>query len=440
MRKHKKVGIYTYGCALNKADSEIIATLLSNRGFEISFNENEDKDIIIVNTCTVKTPTERKIIRKLRKLEDLKGKTKVIVTGCMPVAQPDIVNEFKNFSFIGTNVFDILDAIEYILNPKDKKKRFVKISNERNKSIELERKFRFNPFVEIIPIAQGCLGNCSYCITKNARGSLRSLPEEKIIKEMKKVIKSNKVKEIWLTAQDTGAYGLDLGTTLPELLNKISEEVKGEFFIRVGMMNPTHVKKFLNELVKSYKENENLYKFLHLPLQSGDDKILNDMKRGYKVKDFKEIIKKFRKEIPRITISTDVIVGFPTETEKEFLNTLKLIKEIKPDIVNISRFWSRPGTIASKMKELPGRETKRRSRIIVKLFKEIGLRRNKKWISWQGKVLVSELGKFQNSYVARNFAYKPIIINSKENLLGKFVKVKIKDATYFDLRGEMIKN
>jgi MiaB-like tRNA modifying enzyme len=428
-----KVKILTYGCAMNKADSEFMAGLLGREGFGIG---EENADIIIINTCTVKTPTERKILRKLKELE--RGGKKVLVTGCLPSAQPEISKEFKKFSFLGVNVFDVVNAVKSM----DKGKRFVKISedSEERKDMNLKIKRRKNPIREIISIAQGCVGNCSYCIVKEARGrALKSIPSQEIVKDICSVISKEGVKEIFLTAQDTGAYGLDIQENLPSLLKKVSK-VPGKFFFRVGMMNPNHAKKFLNDLILAYK-NEKIYKFLHIPVQSGDNEVLKMMHRQYEVEDFKKVVRRFREEIPKITISTDVIVGFPTESEEQFQNTVKLIQEVKPDVLNISRYWSRPKTkaTAEKMKELPGRETKRRSRILVKLFKKIGLERNEKWIGWKGEVLVSELGKFPNTWIGRNFAYKPIILNSKEkNLLGKFLRVKIKNTTYYDLRGELL--
>ena len=407
---------------MNNADSEIMSGLLAEKGFKISKNS----DLIIVNTCTVKTPTERKILKRLRELEK-EGKN-VIVTGCIPAAQPNIADDFRKFSFLGTNVSDIEVAVQSVL----KGDRFVKISIDRE--LDLEKKLRSNVLVEIVPIAQGCVGNCSYCITKLARGNLKSISEEKLLTRVKKAINEN-VKEIWLTAQDTGAYGFDIGKNLPDLLNRISD-IDGKFFVRIGMMNPNHVKKIFDGLIESYKSKK-IYKFLHVPVQSGDDEILKKMNRQYTVKDFKNIVEKFREEIPDITISTDVIVGFPEENEKQFQNTIDLIMDVKPDVLNISRFWSRPGTSAEKMKQFPGRETKRRSRMMNELFRKIGLERNKRWVGWEGEVLISDVGKY-SGYCARNFAYKPIILKSEKNLLGKFVKVRINDATRYDLRGEII--
>ncbi|MBN2014019.1 MAG: tRNA (N(6)-L-threonylcarbamoyladenosine(37)-C(2))-methylthiotransferase [Candidatus Altiarchaeota archaeon] len=412
------VRIETYGCSMNKADSEAMMGLLEQAGFSFG-----DSGILVINTCTVKTPTERKILRRLK---ELRGK-KVVVSGCLPAATPSVVGEFPEFSFLGLNVEDVVEAVKAV----ERGERFVRI-NTGECRLRLPKK-RQNPVVEIIPVAQGCVGDCSYCITRLARGCLISYPPELIAANMKKALSEN-VKEVWLTAQDTGAYGLDIGESLPSLLKSVSA-IEGVFRVRVGMMNPAHVLGFLDELVDAY-DNEKIYKFLHLPLQSGDDRVLSDMNRNYSVRDFKEIVSRFREGFPELTLSTDVILGFPSEGEEAFKNTVKVIEEVKPEVLNISRFWVRPGTKAEEMKQLPGRITKMRSRIVNEAFKRIGLEKNRGWVGWEGKVLVSE--KTSNGFCARNSSYKPIILQSGEDLLGRFVDVRITEATYYDLRGEIV--
>jgi len=425
--KAKRVSIETYGCAMNKADSEYMAGLLMESGFDLC-STSDNPDIIIVNTCTVKTPTERKILKRLGVLDE--ERRKVVVTGCMPSAQPNISNVFKRFSFIGTNIEDIVEAVE----KTDNGKRFVRISNGVCR-IGLP-KIRENRLIEIIPIASGCIGKCSYCIVKKARGSLKSYPMKDILESVKEAV-SDGVREIWLTAQDTGAYGMDIKNkkSLPKLIKEICR-IEGEFMIRVGMMGPNHAIKMLDDLIGIYK-NEKIYKFLHIPVQSGDDKVLKDMNRQYRIKDFIEVVSRFREEIPKITISTDVIVGFPTEDEKAFMNTVNMIKEIKPEVLNISRFWLRPGTEAEEMRQLPTRITKDRSRIVNRIFIEYAKEKNREWIGWEGKALISEIGK-DNSFIGRNFAYKPIIIKTNKNVFGRFVNVKVDDATFYDLRGRIM--
>jgi MiaB-like tRNA modifying enzyme len=370
----------------------------------------------------VKTPTERKILKYLKELASRGGH--VVVAGCLPKADERVVGEFPDFSFIGTNVKDVVPAVEVAYSGS----RLVKISSDEDK-ICLP-KVRRNPFIEIIPVAEGCLGACSYCITKKARGSLRSYPAEKIVGRVRDAV-SQGVKEFWITGQDVGAYGLDASSSLPELLSGISE-VEGNFRVRVGMANPNHVKTILKELLEAF-EDERIYRFLHVPVQSGNDQVLRDMGREYRVEDFRRVVAAFRKKFD-VTVSTDVIAGYPTEDEEAFQDTVNLIKEVEPDILNVSRFWPRPNTKAAELKEHPGRETNRRSRILNQVFKEVGLSRNRKWVDWTGKALVSERNQ-DGSYTARNSHYKPIIIKSKRNLLGSFVNVSVTEATYFDLRG-----
>jgi threonylcarbamoyladenosine tRNA methylthiotransferase CDKAL1 len=229
-------------------------------------------------------------------------------------------------------------------------------------------------------------------------------------------------REFWLTSQDTGTYRLDIGTNLANLLRDCCE-VNGKFFIRVGMMNPNHVTSMLSELIDAYGDSK-VYKFLHLPVQSGDDEVLRRMNRKYAVEEFKSITKEFRKEFPRLTVSTDIICGFPGETSDAFMKTLQLIREIQPDIVNISKFFARPGTPAEKMKPVDVTEIKVRSRTLTKLVRRISLEKNRAWMNWAGKVLIDEKGSEQ-SWISRNFAYKPIVVKDSRNLLGRLLNVKV---------------
>jgi len=288
-----------------------------------------------------------------------------------------------------------------------------------------------NPVIEIIPICEGCLGSpCSYCQVKKARGTLRSYPKEEIIEQAKAAVKDH-IPEIWLTAQDTGCYGKDIDSSLPELLRELIE-IKGDFKIRLGMCNPNHALEFLDELIEVYK-SEKMFKFLHVPVQSGNDKILKSMKRKYKVEDFGYIVRRFREEIPEITIATDIICGFPGETEEQFQDSLDLIKETKPAVLNISRFWPRPGTVAEKMEDqLHGRDTKKRSSLLTDIAHNIFRMQNERWLNWKGEILIDEKGK-DDSWVGRNLAYKPVIVRG-DYKLGDKINVRVNKVTSFDLR------
>lgn len=415
-----RINILTYGCASNQADSEHLTGLLEQDG-HVMVGDDDEADVIVVNTCTVKTPTELKIVKRLRQYEQ--AGVRVVVAGCMPAARKSMTVDFPSFSFIGTNVSDIVEAVDEALAGNC----YESISAPRMKMGM--PKVRRNRFVEIIPVAEGCLGSCNYCLTRSARGALKSYPIADIVERVK-VAASSGVRELWLTGQDTGAYGMDSCSSLPVLLNSVTG-VGGDFRVRVGMMNPDHTLAILDELLDSF-ESEKVYRFVHIPLQSGSDKVLEDMGRRYSVKDFLMVCEKFRQRFDA-TISTDIICGYPTESEDDFDDTVIAVEALKPDVLNVSRFWARPGTPAAGLKQHPGRVTKERSRIMNKVFKRIGLERNSRWKGWEGEAIVSGMNP-DGTFTARNTHYKPIIIKG-ENLLGDTVNVGVTDCTYYDLRG-----
>ncbi|MCS7118812.1 MAG: tRNA (N(6)-L-threonylcarbamoyladenosine(37)-C(2))-methylthiotransferase, partial [Archaeoglobaceae archaeon] len=271
--------------------------------------------------------------------------------------------------------------------------------------------------IAIVSIAEGCVGRCSFCATKFARGKLRSFSISKILEEVEKAVKLG-FKEIQLTSQDTGCYGLDKGDfLLSELLKGISR-IEGDFRVRVGMMNPQHAKEQIERLLEAF-ESEKIYKFLHIPVQSGDNRVLEDMRRDHTVEDFLEVVDAFRSKF-EITLATDIIVGYPTETEESFWKTHELIEEVKPDMVNITRFSKRKGTPAEKLKEIPGWIVKERSRKLTDLCVRIGLENNRKFIGKSLKVLITSYGK--KWMLARTNSYRAVITTGK---LGEFKSVKI---------------
>ncbi len=418
-----KIYFETYGCSASFSNSEIMQGILKSKGYEIVGDINE-ADIVVINTCIVKSPTEVKMWRRLKEFSSLKKK--VVVAGCMSEVYSNKIKElYPSYGIIGPRSLDkIGEVVKSVVNKVPKtfigKKNFVKAGLPR---------IRKNKIIDIVQISDGCLGNCSYCSVKFAKGRLFSYPIESIIKDVESSLKDG-CKEIWITSQDNSAYGVDFSQSkkskLPQLLRKISE-IKGDFFVRVGMMNPEHIIPVIDELVDSFNSNK-IFKFVHIPVQSGNNRVLSVMKRRYTVGDFKEIVKAFRKKFPKITISTDIICGFPTETEEEFNDTLNLIKEVKPAVLNISRYWSRPLTEASRLKQVPGGEIKRRSKALTELFDKISLEENEKWVGWKGKTIIDEVGRV---IIGRNFAYKPIILKSGE--LGQVVDVEIKKAKTHNL-------
>src|SRR3989344_4852395 len=425
-----KVNVITQGCSSNLRESELMMGLLDNSGFDVVSDENQS-DIDVVNICTVKG--DHTALREVRRLKKLNPNKKLIVAGCITESiVPKIKQIDESISFVNTHNFGRISAVVEnslngtVLELLDKK-------YEQKVNLPSVRK---NPIVGIVPILNGCNYFCTFCSTKLVKGKLFSYPMDAIRQDTKEHLKAG-CKEIWITSNDTGAYMAEQGgkQKLAELPQQILY-VPMDFKLRLGMMNPENTISILDELVEIYK-NPKMFKFLHIPVQSGNDEILKLMNRKYCVDDFVKIADEFRKEIPEITISTDIIVGFPSETEAQFEDSMNIIKKIKPDALNLSRYAIREGTIAAKMKQIQTNTLKQRSRIMTKFYREIALENNKKWIGWKGKILIDEKGKF-DSWIGRNYCYKPVVVKGDFNL-GDEIDVKINDVTSFDLRGEILK-
>lgn len=412
----KSVYIETYGCSANQSHSEVMAGTLEQNDLKIT-ERIENSDIIVINTCIVKTPTENKIRDRIKFIQKKYPKKKLVIAGCA------VDGEYRIFKKIAPDALFLSSH-----HSKDIAKLVLK------KAKETERKIRKNPLVGITEIASGCNSKCSYCIVKLARRDLISKHPKDIVMEIENSVREG-CKEIWVTSQDCGCYGKDIETNLAELLKKIVK-IEGGFRIRVGMMNPTHIKPILKELIEVYR-NPKIYKFIHIPVQSGSDKVLKSMRRGYTVKEFGMIVKAFRKVLPGITLSTDIIVGFPGEEEEDFKKSLALVRRIEPDIVNISKFGPRPRTTASRMKQLDNRIIKGRSKIMAELVGETGFEKNKGLVKKECSVLVNEKGKKKNQFMGRNENYKPVILANRRDLMGRMLKVRITSAGKTYLIGEI---
>jgi MiaB-like tRNA modifying enzyme len=402
----------TFGCKFNQAEAELIRKILKENKFEEA--SEKEADFIILVTCGVVEKTERKIIKRAIELKKL-GK-KIIFAGCLPLISPEISQKIADGLIGPSNILDLPRVVKKVLKGKKAKSLKQKpIDKAKLKSFVIPK----NTCVAIVPISEGCLSFCSYCATRLAKGRLRSFDKKEILENIKEALKSG-AKEIQLTSQDLGIYGLDKGKfLLPELLKEISE-IKGDFRVRLGMANPGFLKRIFGEILKIL-ENEKFYKFLHLPLESGSNKVLKDMKRGYKVEEFLKMALEFKRKFKNSLLATDIIVGFPTETEKDFKETISVIKKIKPEILHLFRYSKRKGTEAEKLKDLPDRIKKERSRILTKIWKEILKEKSKKYLGKKFEALIVE--KRKNTFLARLPSYKAVIL--KEGKLGKFTKVKI---------------
>ena len=416
-----KIWIESYGCSASFADAEMISGLIVNGGHSLAENAH-DADLNLIVTCSVKDATANKMVNRIKRL-----KTKpMIVAGCLAKAEPKSVQKFSpNASLLGPNsIGKTLQIIETTLQGKKK----VELEDSDVTKTGLP-KVRLNPVVGIVEIASGCMSECTFCQTKLARGDLQSYRLGDIVRQVTQEIKEG-CKEIWLTSTDNGCYGLDIGTSLPELVNNVSE-IPQEFMIRVGMMNPMYMPKIKMDLVKSF-ENDKVFKFLHVPVQSGSNKVLHEMKRGHTAETFRDIVSLVRARFPRFTISTDIIVGFPGETQDDYADTIQLVRETRPDVVNLSRYSQRPGTSAAEMVQIPVAEVKNRSKKLFDIINKIALQNNQKWIGWTGTVLFDE--QTNEAVRGRNFAYKPVFVKEPVRI-GDKVKVTITRATNHGLYG-----
>ncbi len=293
-------------------------------------------------------------------------------------------------------------------------------------------KVRLNPVVGIVEIASGCMSECTFCQTKLSKGDLTSYRIGDIVRQIKTEINDG-CKEIWLTSTDNGCYGFDINTDLPSLIDTVVG-IPHDFKVRVGMMNPMYMARIKDRLIESF-DSDKVYKFLHIPVQSGSNRVLNDMKRGHTVETFIDIVKKAREKFPEFTISTDVIVGFPSETIEEFEKTKELLAETKPDVVNLSKYSARPGTEAAEWEQIDALEVKKRSKEIFEIINQISIENNQKWIGWKGEVLFDE--KTDEGIKGRNFAYKSIRVDVNGEIV-QTKNVEIIDSTLHSLFGKIV--
>ncbi|KAI9333664.1 hypothetical protein BDR26DRAFT_840175 [Obelidium mucronatum] len=470
-----KVWVKTMGCSHNVSDGEYMAGLLSSQGYSVLFEDSkkDQADLWLLNSCTVKGPSELTFINDIKKGMDA-GK-KVVVAGCVPQASGTVGGsigrgkgkgrEWDGLSVVGVQQIDrVVEVVEETLKgnvirlTKDKKVE-VSVDGEDTMTGEMEGvqrssgkkrkaggakldlpKVRRNPFVEIIPINTGCLNQCTYCKTKHARGDLGSYSPEEIWERCESVIHEG-VKEIWLTSEDTGAYGRDIGVSIVDLLWGIvavlEKYPKSGTMLRVGMTNPPYILEHLSEMVKILS-HPRVFAFLHVPVQSGSNAVLDSMRRQYTVQEFTQIVTTLRRQVQptSCTVATDIICGFPTETDSDFDESMELLKELQFNVLHISQFYSRPGTPAALMPRLPSEVVKARSRLVSQLFNE--------WFPYSGleglvvNALVTEVSSDGKFYVGHDKLYRQILVPKEEKYLGRWVKVEVVRTGKFFLEARVL--
>lgn len=431
----------THGCQMNEHDSEKIEWLLEKMGFDFSKKE-EECDLVILNTCSIRHSAEDKVygqIGRLKHLKLTKPDLKVGVCGCMmqrDESRQYVLDKFKNVSIIfGTN--NIHKFPELLYKNYCGKKLSMDIE-ENFKDIDdklgANRLYSYKSYVNIM---YGCDNFCTYCIVPYTRGREASREPDEIIEEIKDLVK-NGTKEITLLGQNVNSYGKSLnnGMTFTKLLYKIND-IEG--LERIRFMT-SHPKDISDELIYAFKDLDKLCNFLHLPVQAGSTKVLKEMNRKYSKEEYLEKIEKIRKINPDIALCTDIMVGFPGETEEDFEETIDLVKKVQYDTAFTFIYSLREGTIAAKSNEQVPEEVKheRFERLLDVLY-PIQLEKNKAFVGKIVDVLVEDLSTSkEGNVIGRTSEFKLVSFPGNKDLIGKIVKVKIIDANTFALVGEEI--
>ncbi|MGL5438937.1 MAG: tRNA (N6-isopentenyl adenosine(37)-C2)-methylthiotransferase MiaB [Filifactoraceae bacterium] len=439
---NNKYFIKTYGCQMNEHDSENLKGMFLLMGYTEAENEIE-ADIIIFNTCAIRENAELKVYGNLGSLKPLKEKNKkliIAVCGCM-MQQEHVVKEIKSkFSHVGIvfgthNLFMfpqmlynyINDSTSHIYNIWD-------VDGNVIEGLPIARKFEVKAFVNIM---YGCNNFCTYCVVPYTRGRERSREPEDVLNEVKLLVDSG-VKEITLLGQNVNSYGKTLSNpiTFADLLKRIND-IDG--LVRIKFMT-SHPKDLSDELIEAMARLDKVCESLHLPFQAGSSKVLKSMNRHYTKEDYIFLVEKIRKLIPNIAITTDIMVGFPGETEDDFLDTLDLVKKVKFDSAFTFLYSVRKGTVAEKMENhVPDSVKKERFDKLLSLIQEQTKISN---YSYQGKVvevLVEGIhDKDSNNLIGRNLQGKLVVFPANNNLIGEIVKVKITKPKPFSLYGELV--
>ncbi len=397
--------IETYGCTSNRGESRRIERRLRDAG-HYRVDGPEEADVAILNTCTVVEKTERNMLRRAEELTE--ETADLFVTGCMALAQGE---EFAGLEADVLHWEDVPEAI----------------TNGECPTATPDTEPVLDGVVGILPIARGCMSDCSYCITKHATGKIDSPPIEENVEKARALVHAG-AKEIRVTGQDTGVYGWDTGERkLHELLERICA-IDGDFRVRVGMANPKGVHGIREELAAVFTENDELYDFLHAPVQSGSNDVLGDMRRQHQVSEYLEVVDTFDSHLEYWTLSTDFIVGFPTETDEDHRKSLELIRETRPEKLNVTRFSKRPGTDAAEMKGLGGTLKKERSRELSELKMDVVSDAYEEMVGEvREDVLVVEEGT-GDSVKCRDSAYRQIIVQHADEYAiepGEFVDLEV---------------
>ena len=438
MENIKKFYITTYGCQMNIHESEKIAGLLGSIGY-VSANNVADADVIVFNTCCIRENAEDRADGNIGALKKLKKQNKnliIAVGGCMTQQDGYAQKILKKFPFIDI-VFGThnLDNFLQLLDKKIKsKKRVVEVWDKEGKIVESTPKLRSSFPNAWVNITYGCNNFCTYCIVPYVRGRERSRAISDIISECKNLIE-NGYKEITLLGQNVNSYGHDIGCDFKSLLIKI-DKLEGDFRLRF-MTN--HPKDFNEELIKVIANCKKVCPSVHLPLQAGSDRILKLMNRHYTSKDYIDKIDTLRRYIPYIAITTDIMVGFPTETEQDFMDTFSIMEKVKFAGAFTFIYSKREGTPAAKMQgQIDENVSKDRIMKLIDLQNSINKSQSENYLGKTIEILCEGFDDKKQCYLGRDVYGRMAYFKGKSTLLGKFVNVKITKTGGISLLGEVI--
>ena len=402
--------IETYGCTSNRGETQQIEQALREGGHHPA-DGPESADVAILNTCTVLEKTERNMLSRAKEL-DAETPADLVVTGCMALAQGDQFRE----AGVDAEVLHWDNVPQYVLNGECP-------------TVTPDTETVINGVVGILPIARGCMSDCSYCITKQATGRIESPSVAENVAKARALVHAG-AKEIRITGQDTGVYGWDTNqgrSLLPELLERICTDIDGDFRVRVGMANPKGLHGVREELAAVFAAHDELYNFIHAPVQSGSDDVLVDMRRQHDVAEYLDVVEAFDDALDYWTLSTDFIVGFPTEEPADHEQSMELLRETGPEKINVTRFSKRPGTDAADMKGLGGQTKKDRSKEMSEAKMELMAEAYEEMVGHTSSVLLVEDGT-DESLVGYDEAYRQVVIADAQERgleIGDTVDVEI---------------
>lgn len=463
--------VLSQGCAANFGDGEKIARILSQKS-EVTFEFPEAKpahstkaasfssktpanlentenstsaanpadfrtekpEAFYLNVCTVKGNTGA--MKLLRKAASTFPGVPIYITGCAPKDfREEAIRAVPKVQF--TSLKELEDSATLPTQPAQSPSSLINVRIPVSNSVS-RNVLRESPFVGIVNIEEGCLDACAFCSTHLVKGRLHSFAPNAIVDQVQSLVDDGCL-EIQLTGQDCACYGFDIGTNLAELTQRILTHVNGNYRIRLGMGNPRHVLGYQEALLDCFTDDR-IYKFIHIPVQSGSENVLKAMNRRHTARDYATLAHAFTERFRKFTLSTDLIVGYPSETAKDFNDTLTLLKETRPTVCNITRFVARPGTVAARLETasnqaVPDDIKHERSAILAEAFQQIALENNREWIGDECIVVTEKPGYRAGTTIARNEAYRPVALQGTFPA-GKTLRVRITGAEPFALLAE----